>query len=90
MVATPALEARCLGGSRRTRRRLIIILAWHGRRPDPGLVRIEPGGSYGDLRLEMSLRSRESQKPPPEFCSFSYRDVEHCAHARTRRDRATS
>jgi len=72
MVATPALKRAAWVGAAGLAASLIIILAWHGRRPDPGLVRIEPGGVMVHLRLEDVVECPgESQKPPPEFCSFS-------------------
>ena len=52
MVATPALKRAAWVGAAGLAASLIIILAWHGRRPDPGLVRIEPGGVMVHLRLE--------------------------------------
>ena len=52
MVATPALKRAAWVGAAGLAAGLIIILAWHGRRPDPGLVRFEPGGVMVHLRLE--------------------------------------
>jgi len=52
MVATPALKRAAWVGAAGLAASLIIILAWHGRRPDPGLVRIEPGGVMVHLRVE--------------------------------------
>jgi hypothetical protein len=31
---------------------MMLVLAWHGRRPDPGLVRFEPAGVMLHLRVE--------------------------------------
>ena len=52
MVATPALKRAAWIGAAGCAASLIIVLAWHGRRPDPGLVRFEPGGVMVHLRLE--------------------------------------
>ena len=52
MVATPALKRATWVGAAGLAAGLIIVLAWHGRRPDPGLVRFEPGGVMVHLRLE--------------------------------------
>ncbi len=52
MVATPALKRAAWVGGAGLAAGLIIVLAWHGRRPDPGLVRFEPLGVMLHLRLE--------------------------------------
>ena len=52
MVAAPALKRAAWVGAAGLAAGLIIVLAWHGRRPDPGLVRFEPGGVMVYLRLE--------------------------------------
>jgi len=52
MVATPALKRAAWVGAAGLAAGLIIVLAWHGRRPDPGLVRFEPGGVMVHLPLE--------------------------------------
>ena len=52
MVAASALKRAVWVGVVGFAAGLIIVLAWHGRRPDPGLVRFEPGGIMLHLRLE--------------------------------------
>jgi len=52
MVAASALKRVAWMGAVGLAAGLIIVLAWHGRRPDPGLVRFEPGGVMLHLRLE--------------------------------------
>ena len=52
MVAASALKRTAWLAAVGLAAGLIIVLAWHGRRPDPGLARFEPGGVMPHLRLE--------------------------------------
>jgi hypothetical protein len=55
MVATAALKRTAWVGGAGLAAGLILVLAWHGRRPDPGLVRFEPGGVIRQVRVEESV-----------------------------------
>lgn len=52
MVAAPALKRAAWIGGAGLAASVMLILAWHGRRPDPGLVRFEPAGVMLHLRIE--------------------------------------
>jgi len=52
MVAAAALKRAAWVAAAGLAAGLILVLAWHGSRPDPGLVRFEPGGVMLHLRLE--------------------------------------
>ena len=52
MVETAALKRAAWVGGAGLAAGLIVVFAWHGRRPDPGLVRFEPGGVMLQVRVE--------------------------------------
>ena len=52
MVAAPALKRAAWIGGAGLAACMMLVLAWHGRRPDPGLVRFEPAGVMLHLRVE--------------------------------------
>ena len=52
MVAAPALKRVAWIGAAGFAAGLILALAWHGQRPDPGLVRFEPGGVMVHLHAD--------------------------------------
>src|SRR5207253_1394637 len=52
MVATPMLKGAAWVGAAGLAAGLLIVLAWHGSRPEPDLGRFEPGGVMVHLRLE--------------------------------------
>ena len=52
MVATAALKRAAWVGGAGLAASLIVVFAWHGRRPAPGLVRFEPRGVMLQLRVE--------------------------------------
>jgi hypothetical protein len=52
MVAAPALKRAAWIGGAGLAASVMLVLAWHGRRPDPGLVRFEPAGVMLHLRVE--------------------------------------
>jgi hypothetical protein len=52
MVAAPALKRAAWLGGAGLAVSVLLVLAWHGRRPDPGLGRFEPAGVMRHLRVE--------------------------------------
>ena len=52
MVAAPALKRAAWIGGAGLAASVLLVLAWHGHRPDPGLVRFEPRGVMLQLRVE--------------------------------------
>jgi hypothetical protein len=52
MVAAPTLRRVAWTVGAGLAAGLILALAWHGHRPDPGLVRFEPGGVMVHLHVE--------------------------------------
>lgn len=52
MVAAPALKRAAWIVGAGLAASVMFVLAWHGRRPDPGLVRFEPAGVMLHLRVE--------------------------------------
>ena len=52
MVETAALKRAAWVGGAGLAAGLIVVCAWHGHRPDPGLVRFEPGGVMLQVRVE--------------------------------------
>jgi hypothetical protein len=52
MVAAPALKRAAWIGGAGLAVSVLLVLAWHGHRPDPGLVRFEPGGVMLQVRME--------------------------------------
>ena len=58
MVAAQALKRGAWLGAAGLAASLIMVLAWHGRRPDPGLVRFVPAGVMRHLAPEDVLEVR--------------------------------
>ena len=52
MVAAPALKRAAWIGGAGLAASVLLVLAWHGHRPDPGLVRFEPSGVMLQVRVE--------------------------------------